>query len=132
MKALFKALLAGIILLPMASVMARPLSQPSGSSGTAQQVGASISVPPGVPNGSTLLLFGPRHWGMTATVIDGRVASPPSGAFGNFRFPDGKTWYSVGIAPPQGWAGTIMAGKCQQSSCPSVPISPDTYAVIAP
>jgi hypothetical protein len=116
------ALLAATIFLPMASMaQQRP-----------QQVGSSISVPPGVPDGSTLLLFGDRHWGMTATVINGRVPSPPSGSFGNFRFPDGKTWYSVGVTPPPGWVGTIMAGKCQQSTCPSVPIKSDTYAIIAP
>jgi hypothetical protein len=133
MKTLTKAILAAITLTTMASAMAAPAAMAQQRPPVASAMGSGIPVPPEVPEGSTFLLFGPRHWGMTATVTGGRVPAPPSGAYGNFRFPDGKTWYSVSVTPPLGWAGTIRGGVCQTPKiCPADKIDQTTYAVIAP
>lgn len=108
-------LLAAATLLPMAHVMAQP--------------SAGLPVPPEVPDGSTFILFGP-HWGKRATVSGGRVPTPPPGAYGNFLFPDGNTWYGVSHTPPSGWPSTIVAGRCK-GPCPAG-VNSGTFALIAP
>lgn len=114
MNLISKAILAATFLIMAPAAMAQPAG--------------GIPVPPEVPDGATLVLFGP-HWGQKATVQGRQVPVPPSGAYGNFQLPDGS-WYPVGVTPPAGWRGTVVGGQCA-NACPAG-VNQGTFALIAP
>lgn len=77
----------------------------------------TLPAPLGVPDGSQLVLFG-QGWGQSYPVRGGKVTIPgdigAASIFGNFILPDGN-WFQIrGLSGiPKGWAGRIIAGKCQ-------------------
>lgn len=108
--------------------------------GMAQGRSYTLPAPSGVPDGSTLVLFG-QGWGQSYPVRGGKVTIPgdigAASIFGNFRRQDGS-WLKVeklsGV--PKGWAGRILAGSCKEDSlaCDGVEafLDRDTFALVAP